>query len=165
MDLIRQYPSSDVSGSPESMTKKFDIHLSSLLTYLDDLLESGLDSDLKILCTMGGETKEINVHKLILSRIPHFKIMLEGKFAESQENQIIISDFEYDVIKEMIRYIYTTNVDNIRNLANKLLVAAEKVMICNIICLTSILSKQIYFYSFLYKVWHRSIKNQVRTSP
>lgn len=74
-----------------------------------------------------------NVLLLTLARSPVFRAMFNNSLTEQLENRIVIEDINYDVIKEMLHFMYTTRAStNIANLADGLLIAAEKVrlLIC-----------------------------------
>lgn len=125
MDLILQaYNSSEDSNSPESKKSNRD-----LLNYYDSLLDSKMFSDFKIICNADHTAKEIYVHKMFLSRIQYFKNLFASEYyKENIENQMKIDDFSYNVVKEMIRFIYTANVHQLPTLATDLLIAANKVI-------------------------------------
>ena len=54
----------------------------------------------------------IPVHKLILEqRSPVFKTMLSSTMKESTSNKIIITDFDHDVVREFIRFLYLDTCD------------------------------------------------------
>lgn len=94
--------------------------------------------------------RTLNVHKLILAsesiflnnfleilteisnfnpgRSPVLKIMIDSSELNNGEKEpIIIENFEYRTIQEMIRYIYTEKVQNIQYLVYDLLDAAKEV--------------------------------------
>ncbi|KAJ8683279.1 hypothetical protein QAD02_019071 [Eretmocerus hayati] len=52
--------------------------------------------------------------------------MFDHDCKESRDNLIKIEDFEFEVILELIRFIYTGQVHNIERIAKKLLIAADK---------------------------------------
>lgn len=54
--------------------------------------------------------------------------MFNSDFKESQLNSVQIADFEVDVVKAMLRYMYTAKLPNLPNLAVDLLKAADKVI-------------------------------------
>lgn len=56
-----------------------------------------------------------------------FASILEVEMLESKENVLYITDFDFDVMQEIVRYIYTDQVENIENIAPSLLLAADKV--------------------------------------
>jgi hypothetical protein len=73
------------------------------------------------------EDESIPVHKLILQlRSPVFKAMLSSAMKESTSNEIIICDFDYDVVKEFIRFLYLDTCDTRALEAKSLLAIAHK---------------------------------------
>lgn len=71
--------------------------------------------------------REIKAHNFILSRLEHFdKMMNVHKMKESREEVIHIEDFDYDLVKEMIRYLYCDEIPKIKEMALDLLVAGDK---------------------------------------
>ena len=73
------------------------------------------------------EDESIPVHKLILQlRSPVFKTMLSSTMKESTLNEIIISDFDHDVVKEFIRFLYLDKCDTRALEAKSLLAIAHK---------------------------------------
>ena len=75
-------------------------------------MTEGLLSDF----TLAVGEKEFQVHKLILSiRSPVFKRMIECPMAESANSRVEISDFEPEVVEEMIHYIYTGKAPHLNN--------------------------------------------------
>lgn len=146
MDLLQQaYNSSEDSNSPESKKSHRN-----LLNYYDSLLDTKLFSDFKIICTADHTAKEIYVHKVVLSRIQYFKNLFASEYyRENKENQMTIDDFSYNVVKEMIRFIYTTSVQQLPTLARDLLMAANKVIYYNIICFNVYFNKYEIFCLFL----------------
>lgn len=55
-------------------------------------------SDFKIICRNEKETREIPVHKIVLSaRSPVFKAMLEDHTEEAKNSQVVYEDIDYDV--------------------------------------------------------------------
>lgn len=71
--------------------------------------------------------KEIKAHKVLLAaRSPVFESMLTNGMIESSSNVIEVSDIDYEVMKEMIDFMYTGFVSNLSKYALDLLFAAEK---------------------------------------
>ena len=69
----------------------------------------------------------IAVHKFILqSRSTVFKAMLSSAMKESTSNEIIISDFDHNVVKEFIRFLYLDTCDTSALEAKSLLAMAHK---------------------------------------
>lgn len=75
---------------------------------------------------MVGE-KQIQAHKFMLAtRSPVFDTMLSSDMLEGRQNQILINDFEYEVIDELIYFIYSDQTPNLHRLAYPLFMAADK---------------------------------------
>ena len=70
---------------------------------------------------------EYKAHRNILAvRSPVFAAMFKHDMKEKLKGIVEISDFDKDVIKEMLRFIYTGKVLNLDKMADGLLVAAKK---------------------------------------
>lgn len=73
------------------------------------------------------DDEEIDAHKAILAaNSPVFYAMFQHDTKESEEHVIEIVDCEFDVLKELIRYMYTGMVKNFENIAIDLSIMAEK---------------------------------------
>ena len=69
-------------------------------------------------------------HKFILAaRSDVFAAMFTHEMKESMENKVKIEDFNLEVIKEMLRYIYTQKVDEIETITDDLLAVAGKYLL------------------------------------
>lgn len=106
-------------------TLKFDVDLDKF----EKLLEDKTFSDVVFqLCE-----KEIHSHKIILAnKSPVFFAMFEHNMKEKQLNTVEIVDIDYSVFKEMLRFIYTGKFNEINNVADKLIVAADKYCLENL---------------------------------
>jgi speckle-type POZ protein len=93
--------------------------------HLKNLFESGAFADI----TIKSEDKEINVHKLVLSKSEVFAKMLSGETKEIQSAVIKIEDISHEVLVEMCRFLYCDEVPKMESLALELMVAADKYMI------------------------------------
>ena len=92
--------------------------------YLKNLLLEDQFSDVKLVAPCG---KELNAHKCILAaRSPTFAAMFSHDMFEKQSNIVKITDINYDVLKEMLQFIYTAKVENIKTFASELFIAADK---------------------------------------
>lgn len=77
--------------------------------------------------------KRLEVHKSILAaRSPVFHAMFFSKMRENNEDEVVIEDIEYNVMKELLRYIYCGEVENLNKLKEPLLKAADKYQIVNL---------------------------------
>lgn len=54
--------------------------------------------------------------------------MFEHEMEERKQNRVTISDVDHDVLKEMLRFIYTGKAPNLEKMADDLLAAADKVI-------------------------------------
>lgn len=90
---------------------------------IGDLFESKKFSDV----TLNVSGKEFHAHKAILAaRSPVFSAMFEHDMEENKKNRVEITDVDADVLKEMLRFIYTGRASNLENMADELLAAADK---------------------------------------
>lgn len=60
---------------------------------------------------------------------PVLEKMFQNKFKESSENRMNIKDFEYDVVMQMLEYLYTGKARKLNEHAEKLLTVADMVSI------------------------------------
>ncbi|RWS10374.1 Protein roadkill-like protein [Dinothrombium tinctorium] len=95
-------------------------------SFTDDIFQffkSNYKFDFEIVANDGNETK---IHKLVLmARSSFFRAMLDHELKEKRENQIVIDDFNSDVIKHLIHYMYTDELSDF-TYAEDLLLAADK---------------------------------------
>ncbi|RWS03796.1 hypothetical protein B4U79_16249 [Dinothrombium tinctorium] len=88
------------------------------------LLEAQHECDFMI---ESNDGMQFNIHKFILkARSNVFKAMLEHRTKEKIENKIKIGEFNSIVIKELINFMYKDVVDDLPNVAEQLLLAADK---------------------------------------
>lgn len=66
-----------------------------------------------------------------IARSPVFAAMFEHEMEERKQNRVAISDVDHEVLKEMLRFIYTGKAPNLEKMADDLLAAADKVEIYN----------------------------------
>lgn len=53
--------------------------------------------------------------------------MFEHEMEERKQNRVTINDVDHEVLKEMLRFIYTGKAPNLEKMADDLLAAADKV--------------------------------------
>lgn len=111
----------NVTGqSPITQFKLPDCRLSDDFTRMFD---DGRFAD----CTLTVGGRDLHAHKAILAaRSPVFEAMFVHETEESKRNIVNITDVDYEVLKEMLRYIYTGTAPNLHSLADDLLAAADK---------------------------------------
>lgn len=91
----------------------------------EKLLSDEKFSDVKLII---GD-KELNVHKNVLAaRSRVFAAMFDHPMKEQQENKVEIEDIDYDVMQQILHFIYTgkVNVEKAIPLYSDLLIAADK---------------------------------------
>lgn len=121
----REYESIYESHSPEA--KQI---IENLKANYENILNSGIFSDFKIIVKYpeDSEPKIISAHKAVLNHISYFKTIFNNEqYKENENSQLIIIDFEYAVIFEMLRFIYSAKVYHLHLYAVDLLRASEKV--------------------------------------
>lgn len=96
---------------------------STLVENFANLLQNDQFADLTI--SVGSET--FRAHKVILvARSTVFAAMFQHDMQESQRNVITIKDMEPKVFREVLRFIYTDQVEGLQQMACKLLAAADR---------------------------------------
>lgn len=68
--------------------------------------------------------------------------MFEHEMEERKHNRVDITDVDHEVLREMLRFIYTGKASNLEKMADDLLAAADKVKILLLFCC---ILKFIYF--------------------
>lgn len=77
--------------------------------------------------TLIVEGHNIKAHKAVLSaRSPVFAAMFSSEMLEVRQNQVTIPDLEYKVAQDLLRFIYTGETKIEPDMADRLLVAADK---------------------------------------
>lgn len=90
---------------------------------LAQLFENQAFSDCMLMCN----GREFGVHKALLAaRSPVFAAMFEHGMRESQSDRVDVTDVDPDVMKEMLRFMYTGNAPSLDKMADDLLAAADK---------------------------------------
>ncbi|EEB18622.1 Speckle-type POZ protein, putative [Pediculus humanus corporis] len=71
--------------------------------------------------------REFQAHKAVLAaRSMVFAAMFEHAMEESKHNRVEITDVDHEVLREMLRFIYTGMASNLEEMAGDLLAAADK---------------------------------------
>lgn len=65
----------------------------------------------------------------IPARSPVFAAMFEHEMEERKRNRVDITDVDHEVLREMLRFIYTGRAPNLDKMADDLLAAADKVRV------------------------------------
>lgn len=61
--------------------------------------------------------------------------MFEHEMEERKQNRVAITDVDHEVLREMLRFIYTGRAANLERMADDLLAAADKVSLSSILLL------------------------------
>ncbi|XP_058788595.1 speckle-type POZ protein B-like isoform X2 [Phymastichus coffea] len=70
---------------------------------------------------------KLAAHKVVLAaRSPVFAAMFEHDMRERHDSNVLIHDIEPDILKSMLRFIYTSRVEDLHCQAARLLAAADK---------------------------------------
>ena len=94
---------------------------------MGQLFESQRFSDV----TLSVGSREFQAHKALLAaRSPVFAAMFEHEMEERKHNRVDITDVDHEVLREMLRFIYTGKTNNLDKMADDLLAAADKVGDC-----------------------------------
>lgn len=71
--------------------------------------------------------EELKVHKAILStKSPVFYAMFCNNLREANKNLVTINDFSFDVLEDVVQFMYTGNIENFEYHVNELMAAADK---------------------------------------
>ncbi|XP_029723523.2 speckle-type POZ protein-like [Aedes albopictus] len=94
--------------------------------HLPNQLRMLMDEKYTDVTVVVGE-RQIRAHKVVLAaHSPVFDAMFRSDMQESSQNVIEIDDFDYEVVQEMMTYIYSDSSPKIENLVCSLLRAADK---------------------------------------
>ncbi|XP_054721492.1 protein roadkill-like [Uloborus diversus] len=112
-----------VNISGQTCAIQFKVPECRLSEDVGELFESQKFSD--VILSVGG--REFYAHKAILAaRSPVFSAMFEHDMEEKKQNRVEITDTDPEVLKEMLRFIYTGKSPNLENIPDELLAAADK---------------------------------------
>ncbi len=91
--------------------------------------------------------REYYAHKAILAaRSPVFAAMFEHEMEEKKQNRVEITDMDHEVLREMLRFIYTGKATNLEKMHDELLAAADKVCLFTHLFIGFLIN---YFYLLL----------------
>ena len=69
----------------------------------------------------------LQAHKTILAaQSPVFLAMFKNDAKENHESTIVITDIDFEVFQELLRFIYSGKIKNMDTVVNNLLIAADK---------------------------------------
>lgn len=102
------------------------------------MLDEELLTDFEIITS---DLQIIKVHKTILAaRSPVFLAMLTSDLEETNTCQVTIKDVNAATMRELLRFVYGNEIENLNDIAQDLVIAADKYHIEQLkrICLSSI---------------------------
>ncbi|KAL7298745.1 hypothetical protein TKK_0008495 [Trichogramma kaykai] len=125
LDIFNELDSSldsDIINDENEMIDNMKFHFSFLNKEL---------SDVKLITS---DEKELPAHKIILATAsPVFRAMFAHDMLENKENSVKITDITENILTEMLRYIYTGEIDAIEtDMIIELLAVADKYQIDNL---------------------------------
>lgn len=107
-----------VSEGNSTLSSSSLTHPYSLETSLKTLFNDVVTSDTRIMIVNESEVKAIHAHRCILmARSEIFRIMFTSQMSEQATGEVIITDIEYDVMFELLHYMYTDNLPDRKFLA------------------------------------------------
>ncbi|GFT75756.1 speckle-type POZ protein A [Nephila pilipes] len=123
---VEEILSEDVSVEGNTMKEKVPVENlnKDLADDLSSLLQLGLHTD--VILSVGE--KEFQAHRAILAaRSPVFAKMFEHETLEKMKNRVIIEDISVDAMKQLLRFLYTGDTDELSTQEFlSLFVAADK---------------------------------------
>uniref|UniRef100_A0A0K8SFE6 BTB domain-containing protein n=1 Tax=Lygus hesperus TaxID=30085 RepID=A0A0K8SFE6_LYGHE len=73
------------------------------------------------------EGKVYHVHKMVLgSRSPYFETLFSTQMRETSENKLELSDIDFEIFEIFLKYVYTCEISDLEQHAEKLLLCGEK---------------------------------------
>ncbi len=115
-----------------------------------------------------GDVKSGNVY--FPARSPVFAAMFEHEMEERKQNRVAITDVDQEVLREMLRYIYTGKSQNLEKMADDLLAAADKVSYNNfsvlpILAFQSLSTSRLFIFSVIFLKFFKFLKFFSNFSP
>ncbi|XP_046982639.1 protein roadkill [Schistocerca americana] len=113
-----------VNISGQSNAVQFKVPECRLSEDLGSLFDNQRFSDV----TLSVSGREFQAHKAILAgnAEPVFAAMFEHEMEERKYNRVDITDVDHEVLREMLRFIYTGRATSLEKMADDLLAAADK---------------------------------------
>ena len=103
-------------GNVEASTKKY-------MEDMGNVFKAGKYTDVTIVC----QGREFPCHKAILAgRSPVFEAMFSNNFKEAEENKVEVVDIDADTFGDMLIFMYSGKVENLKTNAENLMMAGDK---------------------------------------
>ena len=125
-EIVYESQEMTVSSSPSEVLPFTSTVNGNMTDHYKQLMESKSLSDI----TIDVKGQKFEAHKLVLAaRSPVFLAMFQNDLMEKKTNTLDIEDIEPTVFAEVLRFIYTDEVNKLDELAKELLAAADKYML------------------------------------
>ena len=123
-------------------------HQNQLVQDLDSALLSKNHSDVTVEC----DGKEFHCHQVILTtRSPVFQTMLETSKKEKEKRTVEVNDMNFEVLEDLLKYIYTGHAPNVDDHVEDLFAAAERYQLDKLkeLCEVKLCSRSDFVMGFL----------------
>lgn len=90
--------------------------------YIERIYADGILTDTTLVTE---HSQEIHAHRCILARSPVFHAMFQNDMKEKQTGEVYINDISYEVLKEMVFFMYSDRVNDLDTIAGDLMLAAD----------------------------------------
>ena len=115
-----------VTGSSSSDETENSSHSGTMASHFKQLFDNKTSTDVVI----DVKGQKFDVHKVVLAaRSPVFHAMFQNDLTEKKTNTLEIQDIEPDVFAEVLRFLYTDEINNLDELSTDLLAASDKYML------------------------------------
>ncbi|XP_049944331.1 speckle-type POZ protein-like [Schistocerca serialis cubense] len=128
-DAESQHEEAGPSRKTEEETKKESLTVGLVQEAEEDtavnlgaLLDAG---DGAVVTLLAGDTRLVAHRAVLAARSPVFADMLRRVTVEGSSSQLVLSDTEGPVLRQVLAYLYTLQVPQLPSMAPKLLVAAD----------------------------------------
>lgn len=105
----------------------------------EKLINNEQYSDFVFICSDGGK---VFVQKSVIAvHCEAFATMLNAGLSETKTNSASVTDIDYETMLELIRYLYCRRVNNMKEIHEKLVIAANKYGIekLKLMCVSSLM--------------------------
>jgi speckle-type POZ protein len=112
-----------------------------------------------------NDNEVLNAHKFILAaRSPVFYGMMTQEMKEAKEGIADVPDFDSKIMREVLRFIYCNEVEDLNEVAGDLIVAADKYQIDKLveICIQNIIESLSTENVLQYLVLSQRVNNAVK---
>ncbi|XP_043282322.1 speckle-type POZ protein-like B [Venturia canescens] len=121
----------EVTTFPESYRRPYKKAQTNVLKSLKTMYDAKIFSDITFVFDDDG--KELTAHKAILAAQSEvFQVMFSSDMKEKHTGRVEIDDIRSEVFEEFLRYLYTGEIYNLKNIFEEILVVADKYDVCHL---------------------------------